>query len=76
MTLLRFPAAPMILGFVLGPLIEEHFRRAMVLSNGNFSTFVESGISRTVMTMVALLLLWSLWKTLRYALGRRKVAEA
>lgn len=76
MTLLRFPAAPMILGFVLGPLIEEHFRRAMVLSNGNFGTFVESGISRTVMSIVGLLLLWAVWKTLRYAFGRRKMAEA
>src|SRR5690606_10383990 len=44
MSLRRFPAAPMILGFVLGPLMEEHFRRAMTLSNGNFGTFVDSGI--------------------------------
>ena len=31
MDLLRFPGAPLLLGFVLGPLMEEHFRRAMVL---------------------------------------------
>jgi putative tricarboxylic transport membrane protein len=37
--------APMILGFVLGPLMEENFRRAMVLSQGDVSTFVREPIS-------------------------------
>src|SRR5690606_26197372 len=34
------PAAPVLLGFVLGPMMEEHFRRAMLLSRGDFATFV------------------------------------
>lgn len=76
MSLLRFPAAPMILGFVLGPLMEEHFRRAMTLSNGNFGTFVDSGIARTVMFLVALLLLWAVWKTVRNTLIRSRTAPA
>ncbi len=42
---LEFPLAPMLLGFVLGPLMEEHFRRAMILSRGSFDIFVTRPIS-------------------------------
>lgn len=37
--------APFVLGFVLGPLMEENFRRAMYLSHGNPITFLERPIS-------------------------------
>src|SRR5918993_1391537 len=37
--------APMVLGFVLGPLMEENFRRALVLSQGDITTFVREPIS-------------------------------
>ncbi len=37
--------APFILGFVLGPLLEEHFRRAMMLSRGDPTVFLQSPIS-------------------------------
>ncbi len=40
-----FPMAPMILGLVLGGLIEVNFRRALIYSNGDFSTFYASPIS-------------------------------
>jgi TctA family transporter len=43
-----YPLAPLILGFVLGPLTEEHFRRAMILSGGQFSTFVDRPVSATI----------------------------
>jgi TctA family transporter len=37
--------APMILGFILGPLMEENLRRAMLLSRGDPSTFITKPIS-------------------------------
>ncbi|TAK43731.1 MAG: tripartite tricarboxylate transporter permease [Betaproteobacteria bacterium] len=37
--------APMILGFILGPLMEENLRRAMLLSRGDPLTFVQKPIS-------------------------------
>ncbi len=40
-----FPLAPMVLGLVLGGLIEVNFRRALTYSYGEFSTFYESPIS-------------------------------
>ncbi|WP_028713468.1 tripartite tricarboxylate transporter permease [Paracoccus sp. J55] len=38
-------AAPLALGFILGPMMEENFRRAMVLSRGDFDVFVKSPLS-------------------------------
>jgi putative tricarboxylic transport membrane protein len=37
--------APMLLGFVLGPMMEEHLRRAMLMSKGDPSVFVTRPIS-------------------------------
>ncbi|MFX8032018.1 tripartite tricarboxylate transporter permease, partial [Acinetobacter baumannii] len=42
---LRCEPAPMLLGFVLGPMMEENFRRALLLSRGDFSTFVTKPLS-------------------------------
>jgi TctA family transporter len=63
--LLEFSAAPLLLGFVLGPLMEEHFRRGMILSRGNFATFVERPISAAILTLTALTLVWVAWSSLR-----------
>lgn len=38
-------AAPLLLGFVLGPMMEENFRRALLLSRGDFSVFVTRPLS-------------------------------
>jgi putative tricarboxylic transport membrane protein len=37
--------APIILGFVLGPILEDNFRRALIMSNGDWTTFVTRPIS-------------------------------
>jgi putative tricarboxylic transport membrane protein len=42
---LGFEAAPLLLGFVLGPLMEENLRRAMVMSRGDPMTFITRPIS-------------------------------
>lgn len=41
----RYPAAPLLLGFILGPLMEEHLKRALQISRGDFMVFVERPIS-------------------------------
>lgn len=63
--LLEMPTAPVLLGFVLGPLMEEHFRRAMLISRGDVMVFLERPISGTVLAITALLLLWSAWSSFR-----------
>jgi putative tricarboxylic transport membrane protein len=51
-----FPSAPLLLGFVLGPLIEENFRRALLLSDGNLATFVERPVSLVFLLITVTLL--------------------
>jgi Uncharacterized protein conserved in bacteria len=65
MRVFAFPAAPMLLGFVLGPMLEEHFRRALILSRGDLMTFVERPISGTILAATALILIWSGWAAFR-----------
>jgi putative tricarboxylic transport membrane protein len=54
-----FPSAPLLLGFVLGPLMEENFRRALVLSDSSLATFVDRPISAAFLAMTAVLLVFS-----------------
>ncbi len=54
---LGFSPTPMLLGFVLGPLVEEHLRRAMLMSRGDPSVFVTRPISLAfLLATVAILL--------------------
>lgn len=48
--------APLLLGIVLGPLLEEHLRRAMVLSRGSWTIFVEEPLSCALLATAAILL--------------------
>jgi TctA family transporter len=48
--------APLLLGFVLSPLFEEHLRRAMILSRGDPSVFITSPISAIFLVMALLML--------------------
>ena len=49
--------APLLLGFVLGPLMEENLRRALLLSRGDPTVFVTRPISATLLVVAAVLLL-------------------
>lgn len=67
------PAAPLLLGFVLGPLIETQFRRSMVLAQGDFTTIMARPIAGTVLALTSLMLIWSVVSAMR---RRRKLARA
>lgn len=46
--------APLVLGFVLGPLIEAHLRRALTLSDGDVSVFVTQPLAATLIVLALL----------------------
>ncbi|KHJ54146.1 hypothetical protein LA66_11765 [Aureimonas altamirensis] len=48
--------APLLLGFVLGPMMEENLRRAMLLSRGDATVFVTQPISAVMLVAAAVLL--------------------
>jgi TctA family transporter len=60
---------PLLLGFVLGPLLEEHFRRAMMMARGDFTVFVRHPLSLALLSLCALLLFATLWINLRKKTG-------
>jgi len=54
---LKMEPAPLLIGFVLGPMMEEHLRRAMLLSRGDPMVFLERPISATLLGIAAVALL-------------------
>jgi TctA family transporter len=52
---LRCEGAPLLLGLVLGPMMEENFRRALLLSRGDFATFVTRPLSAALLAVAILL---------------------
>ena len=51
-----YEAAPLVLAFVLGPLLENNFRKSLLLSQGDFMVFVERPISLACLVLAALAL--------------------
>ncbi|WP_417579017.1 tripartite tricarboxylate transporter permease [Nitrincola sp.] len=62
---LRYPTAPLLLGFILGPMMEENFRRALLLGRGDYHTFFESTPSVVFLIFTALFLVLPLWSVFR-----------
>ena len=75
MTLLRFEAAPLLLGFILGPLMEENLRRALLLSRGDMSTFIDRPISMWLLIISGLILAWSFYGSFRSQLRKNTLAK-
>jgi len=48
--------APLLLGFILGPMMEENLRRAMLLSRGDWSVFVTRPLSASLLAAAVLLM--------------------
>ena len=65
---LGMEAAPLMLGFILGPMLEENFRRAMLLSRGEFGVFLPRPISGTLLALIGAAVVWQLVSFLRLSL--------
>ncbi|QQR37035.1 tripartite tricarboxylate transporter permease [Devosia oryziradicis] len=65
--LIRFGCepAPLLLGFVLGPLLEEHLRRAMIISRGDPTVFVTRPISATLLGLALLAVIVAVLPSIR-----------
>jgi putative tricarboxylic transport membrane protein len=67
---LDFPVAPILLGYVLGPMVEQNFRRALLISRGDLLVFLKHPISAAFLAASALLILFQLYFWLRGMLPR------
>jgi len=75
MMVLGFPAAPLLLGFILGPLIEEHLRNALLISRGEFGILFDSPISIGFHAASALLIGTSLYGVVKAFIHRRRAQK-
>ncbi|MDQ2965287.1 MAG: tripartite tricarboxylate transporter permease, partial [Chloroflexota bacterium] len=48
-----FPVGPIVLGVILGPLLETQFRRAMSIAQGDLSIFVTRPLSAAILAIAA-----------------------
>jgi putative tricarboxylic transport membrane protein len=60
-----FEPAPMLLGFVLGPLMEENLRRAMLIARGDPTTFVTRPLSGALLAIALVLVIIALLPMIR-----------
>ena len=67
----RFPVAPLVLGIVLGDLLEKSFRRGLVLSDGDLTPFFTRPISATLFGAIAIVILLRVPAVNRFITGRR-----
>jgi len=56
-----YPLAPIIIGVVLGPILESNLRRSLLISRDGLSIFWEREITLLILTVTALLVLWGLF---------------
>jgi putative tricarboxylic transport membrane protein len=57
MRILDVPLVPAVLGLILGPLAEQQFRRALAISQGDYSVFVTRPISATLLACAVAVLI-------------------
>jgi putative tricarboxylic transport membrane protein len=65
MAKLDFEPAPLVLGWVLGPLMEENLRRAMLISRGDATVFFTHPISAVLLALAATMLAIAVLPTIR-----------
>lgn len=69
---IEIPLAPVVIGFVLSPMIESSLRRGLILTNDSFVAFFASPIAATLFGLTIVFLSWPM---VRWAMSRRAGAE-
>jgi TctA family transporter len=73
---LDFPMAPILLGYVLEPMVEDNFRRALLLSQGDMAIFIQRPISAVVLGIIVVVLALQAFFALRTSAGERLLPVA
>jgi TctA family transporter len=73
---LDFPMAPILLGYVLEPMVEDNFRRALLLSEGDMAIFIQRPISAVVLGIIVVVLALQAFFALRASVEKRLLPVA
>jgi putative tricarboxylic transport membrane protein len=66
----RYEVSPLILAFVLGPILEKNVRQALIISRGSFAVFFTHPISMAFFAVAMLLLILPLFRKRRIGMGQ------
>ncbi|MDR2390271.1 MAG: tripartite tricarboxylate transporter permease [Planctomycetota bacterium] len=61
----KISASPAVLGLILGPMAESHFRRALLMNRGSYAAFFGTGICWLFFTLICLSLAIPIWQKTR-----------
>ncbi len=75
MKLYKFPAAPLVLGVILGPLAERYFLTSLANYDNNVAIFIERPISLFILFMAAMFILWVITPDLKNNAFFRRYAK-
>ena len=70
-----YSAAPLILGFVLGPMLEENLRRTMLMARGDPMRIVSDPLTGSILVLSELLLLWAALGGVRSLIQHRRIKD-
>lgn len=76
MLLLRFPAAPFLIAFILGPMLENSFRQGLLMSRGNLEIFVRGPITILFWCLTIFSVVIIIRSTVRAARIKREAGRA
>ncbi|MFN7002367.1 MAG: tripartite tricarboxylate transporter permease [Roseinatronobacter sp.] len=76
MLLLRFPAAPFLIAFILGPMLENSFRQALLMSRGSLEIFVRGPITILFWCLTVVSVVMIIRATVRAARLKREAAKS
>ena len=60
LTRCKVPLSPIIMGFLMGPLLEKNFRRAIISASGNFTDILDRPIACVIVLAGVLFIIWPL----------------
>jgi putative tricarboxylic transport membrane protein len=68
----NYPLAPVVIGTILGPLLENNYRRSLLISREGHWIFLDRPVSATLITINVLLIAGAIW----FAIRQRKKTTA
>jgi putative tricarboxylic transport membrane protein len=61
----NIPLAPAVMGLILGPMAEQHFRRAVAIAEGNYAVFLSRPLSASLLLVSLAVIMAALWSRRR-----------
>ena len=73
--LVKLPLPPVILGFILGPIVEEKLRSGLMYTNGSFLAFFQRPVTAVFLILTILVVAWWLFKRIKTARNAKRMPE-